>query len=148
MTHKLNDNLNNHDIRIYSMTSGRMIIGEFISEDSDGIRLSCPLEIKKIQSINGNLAEKMTPFVSGNSSEACIIYHHCIEFEAHTSLSVKQRYAESLIYDRLLALMMSEILNDSESHESSSLEVDSSDAIESDEELWNSFLDRWKNTDV
>jgi hypothetical protein len=65
-----------------------------------------------------------------------------------TSESVKLRYAESLIYDRLLTLMMSELLKNHEDLESSSLELDKQDSFESDEQLWNSFLDRWKNTDV
>ena len=148
MKHKLPENINSHDIRIYVLTSGKTVIGEFVSEDADGIRLGCALEIKKIESVDGQLADKMIPFVSGNSSETATIYHHCIECMVSTSESVKLRYAESLIYDRLLTLMMSELLKNHEDLESSSLELDKQDSFESDEQLWNSFLDRWKNTDV
>lgn len=148
MKHKLPENINSHDIRIYVLTSGKTVIGEFLSEDVDGVCLSCALEIKKIQSADGQFADKMIPFISGNSSETATIYHHCIECMVSTSESVKLRYAESLIYDRLLTLMMSELLKDHEDLDSSSPELDKQDSFESDEELWNSFLDRWKNTDV
>lgn len=148
MTDSLYNKIKDRNISIYSLTSGRTIIGECLSSDSDGLSINCPLEVKKIYGSDGMISDKMIPFVTGNSTETCKIYHHCIECESHVSETVKQRYTEALIYDRLITLMTSEFLKDKEDLESSSLELDPPDYFETDEELWNSFLDRWKNTDV
>lgn len=139
------------DIRVYTLTSGKVLIGEVVHAYEDGVQLNCPLEIRKALVKSGSYAEIMIPLVAGNDTENCIVYDRSIETESDTTDAVKRKYTEALIYQRLLQLMSnSSETDENEIEESEDLdysipEIDPPDSSQSDEELWNIFLDRWKN---
>ena len=139
------------DIRVYTLTSGKVLIGEVVHTYEDGVQLNCPLEIRKALAKSGSYAEIMIPLVAGNDTENCIVYDRSIETESDTTDAVKRKYTEALIYQRLLQLMSnSSETDENEIEESEDLdysipEIDPPDSSQSDEELWNIFLDRWKN---
>jgi hypothetical protein len=139
------------DIRVYTLTSGKVLIGEVVHAYEDGVQLNCPLEIRKAPVKSGTYAEIMLPLVAGNDTENCIVYDRSIETESDTTDAVKRKYTEALIYQRLLQLMSnSSETDENEIEESEDLdysipEIDPPDSSQSDEELWNIFLDRWKN---
>jgi hypothetical protein len=139
------------DIRVFTLSSGKVLIGEVVHAYEDGVQLNCPLEIRKALVKSGTYAEIMLPLVAGNDSENCIVYDRSIETESDTSDEVKRKYTEALIYQRLLQLMAKPSETDeNEMDESEDLnypipEIDPPEESQSDEELWNIFLDRWKN---
>lgn len=139
------------DIRVYTLTSGKVLIGEVVHAYEDGVQLNCPLEIRKAIVKSGTYAEIMLPLVAGNDTENCIVYDRSIETESDTTDAVKRKYTEALIYQRLLQLMSKPSETDeNEIDESEDLEypipeIDPPEESQSDEELWNIFLDRWKN---
>lgn len=139
------------DIRVYTLTSGKVVIGEVVHAYEDGVQLNCPLEIRKALVKSGTYAEIMLPLVAGNDTENCIVYDRSIEIESDTTDAVKRKYTEALIYQRLLQLMSkSSEADENEIDESEDLEypipeIDPPEESQSDEELWNIFLDRWKN---
>jgi hypothetical protein len=139
------------DIRVFTLSSGKVLIGEVVHAYEDGVQLNCPLEIRKALVKSGTYAEIMLPLVAGNDTENCIVYDRSIETESDTSDEVKRKYTEALIYQRLLQLMAKPSETDeNEMDESEDLnypipEIDPPEESQSDEELWNIFLDRWKN---
>jgi hypothetical protein len=139
------------DIRVYTLTSGKVVIGEVVHAYEDGVQLNCPLEIRKALVKSGTYAEIMLPLVAGNDTENCIVYDRSIETESDTTDAVKRKYTEALIYQRLLQLMSKPSETDeNEIDESEDLEypipeIDPPEESQSDEDLWNIFLDRWKN---
>lgn len=139
------------DIRVFTLSSGKVLIGEVVHAYEDGVQLNCPLEIRKALVKSGTYAEIMLPLVAGNDSENCIVYDRSIETESDTSDEVKRKYTEALIYQRLLQLMAKPSETDeNELDESEDLnypipEIDPPEESQSDEEIWNIFLDRWKN---
>lgn len=139
------------DIRVYTLTSGKVLIGEVVHAYEDGIQLNCPLEIKRVLVKSGVYTEVMMPLVSGNDTENCIVYDRSIETESDTTDTIKRKYTEALIYQRLVQLMSNSSktdendLDESEDLEYPIPEIDLSDKSQSDEDLWNIFLDRWKN---
>ena len=140
------------DIRVFTLTSGKAIIGEVVHSYEDGVQLNCPLEIRKALVKSGVYTEIMLPLVAGNDTENCIVYDRSIETESDTTDAVKRKYTEALIYQRLLQLMSdnSKEEDENEVEESEDLgyhnvDIDKHDSSESDEEIWNIFLDRWKN---
>jgi hypothetical protein len=140
------------DIRVFTLSSGKVVIGEVVHAYEDGVQLNCPLEIRKALVKSGTYAEIMLPLVAGNDTENCIVYDRSIETESDTSDEVKRKYTEALIYQRLLQLMAnsSKETDENELDESEDLnypipEIDPPEESQSDEELWNIFLDRWKN---
>jgi hypothetical protein len=140
------------DIRVFTLSSGKVLIGEVVHAYEDGVQLNCPLEIRKALVKSGTYAEIMLPLVAGNDTENCIVYDRSIETESDTSDEVKRKYTEALIYQRLLHLMSnsSKETDENELDESEDLnypipEIDPPEESQSDEELWNIFLDRWKN---
>lgn len=139
------------DIRVYTLSSGKVLIGEVVHAYEDGVQLNCPLEIRKALVKSGTYSEIMLPLVAGNDTENCIVYDRSIETESDTTDAVKRKYTEALIYQRLLQLMSkpSEIdeneIDESEDLEYPIPEIDLPEESQSDEELWNIFLDRWKN---
>ena len=139
------------DIRVFTLTSGKVLIGEVVHAYEDGVQLNCPLEIRKALVKSGVYAEVMLPLVAGNDTENCIVYDRSIETESDTTDGVKRKYTEALIYQRLLQLMSDSNREEDETEieESEDLgyhnvDIDKLDSTESDEELWNIFLDRWK----
>ena len=140
------------DIRVYTLTSGKVVIGEVVHAYEDGVQLNCPLEIRKALVKSGTYAEIMLPLVAGNDTENCIVYDRSIETESDTTDAVKRKYTEALIYQRLVQLMSKPSseedeneIDESEDLEYSIPEIDPQDSSQSDEDLWNIFLDRWKN---
>jgi hypothetical protein len=140
------------DIRVFTLSSGKVVIGEVVHAYEDGVQLNCPLEIRKALVKSGTYAEIMLPLVAGNDTENCIVYDRSIETESDTSDEVKRKYTEALIYQRLLHLMSnsSKETDENELDESEDLnypipEIDPPEESQSDEEIWNIFLDRWKN---
>jgi hypothetical protein len=139
------------DIRVFTLSSGKVLIGEVVHAYEDGVQLNCPLEIRKALVKSGTYAEIMLPLVAGNDTENCIVYDRSIETESDTSDEVKRKYTEALIYQRLLQLMAKPSETDeNELDESEDLnypipEIDPPEESQSDEEIWNIFLDRWKN---
>ena len=140
------------DIRVFTLSSGKVLIGEVVYAYEDGVQLNCPLEIRKALVKSGVYTQVMLPLVAGNDSENCIVYDRNIETESDTSDEVKRKYTEALIYQRLLHLMSnsSKETDENELDESEDLnypipEIDPPEESQSDEELWNIFLDRWKN---
>jgi hypothetical protein len=139
------------DIRVYTLTSGKVVIGEVVHAYEDGVQLNYPLEIRKALVKSGVYTQVMLPLVAGNDSENCIVYDRSIETESDTSDEVKRKYTEALIYQRLLQLMAKPSETDeNEMDESEDLnypipEIDPPEESQSDEDLWNIFLDRWKN---
>jgi hypothetical protein len=139
------------DIRVFTLSSGKVLIGEVVHAYEDGVQLNCPLEIRKALVKSGTYAEIMLPLVAGNDTENCIVYDRSIETESDTSDEVKRKYTEALIYQRLLQLMAKPSETDeNEMDESEDLnypipEIDPPEESQSDEEIWNIFLDRWKN---
>lgn len=140
------------DIRVFTLSSGKVLIGEVVHAYEDGIQLNYPLEIRKALVKSGTYAEIMLPLVAGNDSENCIVYDRSIETESDTSDEVKRKYTEALIYQRLLHLMSnsSKETDENELDKSEDLnypipEIDPPEESQSDEEIWNIFLDRWKN---
>ena len=139
------------DIRVYTLSSGKVVIGEVVHAYEDGVQLNCPLEIRKALVKSGTYAEIMLPLVAGNDTENCIVYDRSIEIESDTTDVVKRKYTEALIYQRLLQLMSNSSEEDeNEIEESEDLEYpipesDPPEESQSDEDLWNIFLDRWKN---
>ena len=140
------------DIRVFTLSSGKVVIGEVVHAYEDGVQLNCPLEIRKALVKSGTYAEIMLPLVAGNDTENCIVYDRSIETESDTSDEVKRKYTEALIYQRLLQLMAnsSKETDENELDESEDLnypipEIDPPEESQSDEEIWNIFLDRWKN---
>ena len=138
------------DIRVYTLSSGKAIIGEVVHEYEEGVQLNCPLEIKTVILKSGNVSEVMLPMLTGNDTKNCIVYDRSVETESETSDGIKRKYAESLVYQRLLQLL-SESIEDDEEHtqESEDLsyplpDIDPPDSLVSDTDLWNIFLDRWK----
>lgn len=139
------------DIRVYTLTSGKVVIGEVVHAYEDGVQLNCPLEIRKALVKSGTYAEIMLPLVAGNDTENCIVYDRSIETESDTTDVVKRKYTEALIYQRLLQLLSKPSeADENEIEESEDLEypipeIDPPEESQSDEDLWNIFLDRWKN---
>lgn len=149
------------DIRVFTLTSGKVIIGEVVHAYEDGVQLNCPLEIRKALVKSGVYSEIMLPLVAGNDTENCIVYDRSIETESDTTDAVKRKYTEALIYQRLAQLMSESSkenkeneendendeneIEESEDYDYSIPEIDLPDSSQSDEELWNIFLDRWKN---
>lgn len=140
------------DIRVYTLTSGKVVIGEVVHAYEDGVQLNCPLEIRKALVKSGVYIEIMMPLVAGNDTENCIVYDRSIETESDTTDAVKRKYTEALIYQRLVQLMSKSSSEEDENEidESEDLEypipeIDPQDSSQSDENLWNIFLDRWKN---
>ena len=140
------------DIRVYTLTSGKVVIGEVVHAYEDGVQLNCPLEIRKALVKSGVYTEIMMPLVAGNDTENCIVYDRSIETESDTTDAVKRKYTEALIYQRLVQLMSKSSdeedenkINESEDLEYPIPEIDPQDSSQSDEDLWNIFLDRWKN---
>jgi hypothetical protein len=140
------------DIRVFTLTSGKVIIGEVVHAYEDGVQLNCPLEIRKALVKSGVYSEIMLPLVAGNDTENCIVYDRSIETESDTTDVVKRKYTEALIYQRLAQLMSESSkeneeneIEESEDYDYSIPEIDLPDSSQSDEELWNIFLDRWKN---
>jgi hypothetical protein len=139
------------DIRVYTLCSGKTIIGQLVHEYEDGIQLNCPLEIRKALVKTGEYIEVMIPLVSGNDNQNCIVYDRSIETESDTNDAVKRKYTEALISNRLMQLMLNFSKDDeSKIQESEDLsypipEIDPPDLYQSDESLWNTILDRWKN---
>ena len=140
------------DIRVYTLTSGKVVIGEVVHAYEDGVQLNCPLEIRKALVKSGVYTEIMMPLVAGNDTENCIVYDRSIETESDTTDAVKRKYTEALIYQRLVQLMSKASseedeneIDESEDLEYPILEIDPQDSSQSDEDLWNIFLDRWKN---
>ena len=140
------------DIRVYTLSSGKVVIGEVVHAYEDGVQLNCPLEIRKALVKSGTYAEIMLPLVAGNDTENCIVYDRSIEIESDTTDVVKRKYTEALIYQRLVQLMSkpSSEIDENEIDESEDLEypipeIDPPEESQSDEDLWNIFLDRWKN---
>jgi hypothetical protein len=140
------------DIRVFTLSSGKVLIGEVVHAYEDGIQLNYPLEIRKALVKSGVYTQVMLPLVAGNDSENCIVYDRSIETESDTSDEVKRKYTEALIYQRLLHLMSnsSKETYENELDESEDLnypipEIDPPEESQSDEEIWNIFLDRWKN---
>jgi len=129
-----------------------VIIGEVVHAYEDGVQLNCPLEIRKALVKSGVYSEIMLPLVAGNDTENCIVYDRSIETESDTTDVVKRKYTEALIYQRLAQLMSESSkeneeneIEESEDYDYSIPEIDLPDSSQSDEELWNIFLDRWKN---
>jgi len=140
------------DIRVFTLTGGKVIIGEVVYAYEDGVQLNCPLEIRKALVKSGVYSEIMLPLVAGNDTENCIVYDRSIETESDTTDAVKRKYTEALIYQRLAQLMSESSkeneeneIEESEDYDYSIPEIDLPDSSQSDEELWNIFLDRWKN---
>lgn len=143
------------DIRVFTLASGKVLIGEVVHAYEDGVQLNCPLEIRKTLVKSGSYAEIMIPLVAGNDTENCIVYDRSIETESDTTDAVKRKYTEALIYQRLIQIMTDsskeeDFKEENEIEESEDLdysipEIDPPDSSHSDEELWNIFLDRWKN---
>jgi hypothetical protein len=140
------------DIRVFTLTSGKAIIGEVVHSYEDGVQLNCPLEIRKALVKSGVYTEIMLPLVAGNDTENCIVYDRSIETESDTTDAVKRKYTEALIYQRLLQLMSDNNKEEDETEIEESedcgyhnVDIDKHDSSESDEEIWNIFLDRWKN---
>lgn len=96
------------DIRILSLTSGKTIIGEYCSVDTenDTIQLHCPLQIKSICTNGSTFSEIFVPLVSNSDDESCIVFHAAIESMMNASLDIKNRYIESLIINRAQSFMM------------------------------------------
>mgnify|MGYP000092781248 CR=1 FL=1 len=151
MIEKLLASMKDLDIRVYTLTSGKAIIGECYHAYEDGIELHCALEIKRLLVKSGVYSEVMLPLVSGNEDEPCIIYDKAIETETFASDTVKRKYAEALIYNRLCQMMDADSLQkdlkeefDKEKLEKSFPELDKQKQPLSQEELLNIFLERWK----
>jgi hypothetical protein len=131
------------DIRVFTLSSGKALIGEVVHEYEEGIQLNCPLEIRKVILQSGEYSEIMLPMLAGNTTENCIVYDRSIETESDTSDVIKRKYAEALVYQRLMQLM-SESSEESEDLSYPSPNIDPPDSLVSDTDLWNIFLDRWK----
>jgi hypothetical protein len=100
---------------------------------------------------SGVCSETMIPIVSDNDNEPCVVYDRAIETETFASESVKRKYAESLVYHRLVQTLKSSSLekdfkqeNTSSNLEKSFPELDKQNQQLSQEELLNIFLERWK----
>jgi hypothetical protein len=151
MIEKLLDTINDLDIRVYTLTSGKTLIGECKEAYEDGVELHCALEIKRLLVKSGVYSEVMMPLVSGNDGEPCLIYDRAIETESFASNDVKRKYAEALIYNRLAQMMDERSLEEDlkaeyakENLEKSFPELDKQKQPLSQEELLNIFLERWK----
>ncbi len=151
MIENLLETINDLDIRVYTLTSGRTLIGECYYAYDDGIELHCPLEIKRLLIKSGAYSEAMIPIVSDNDNEPCIVYDRAIETETFASENVKRKYAESLVYHRLVQTLKSSSLdkdlkqeNVSSNLEKSFPELDKQNQQLSQEDLLNIFLERWK----
>lgn len=135
------------DIRVFTLSSGKALIGEVVHEYEEGIQLKCPLEIRKVVLKSGEYSEIMLPMLAGNTTENCIVYDRSIETESDTSDVTKRKYAEALVYQRLIQLMSESSTEESEESEDLSYpspNIDPPDSLVSDTDLWNIFLDRWK----
>ena len=135
------------DIRVFTLSSGKALIGEVVHEYEEGIQLNCPLEIRKVVLKSGEYSEIMLPMLAGNTTENCIVYDRSIETESDTSDVTKRKYAEALVYQRLIQLMSESSTEESEESEDLSYpspNIDPPDSLVSDTDLWNIFLDRWK----
>jgi len=128
------------DVRIFTLLSGKIIIGQVSAPHSYGIQLKCPLEINRSMTADGLLTERMTPCIAGNGLQPCIIYNHSIESECGASDDVRSRYVEALIYDRLQLLLHEENTAD---NDLSSPKFDPQDYNQSNEDIWDSFLERF-----
>jgi hypothetical protein len=151
MIEKLFNSLKDIDIRIYTLTSGKTLIGECAEAYEDGVELHCALEIKKLLVKSGVYSEVMMPLVAGNDSEPCIVYDKSIETESFACDDVKRKYAEALVYNRLCQMMDERSLEQDlkeeyakENLEKSFPELDKQKQPLSQEELLNIFLERWK----
>jgi len=132
------------DIRVFTLSSGKALIGEVVHEYEEGIQLNCPLEIRKVVLKSGEYSEIMLPMLAGNTTENCIVYDRSIETESDTSDVTKRKYAEALVYQRLIQLMSESSTEESEDLSYPSPNIDPPDSLVSDTDLWNIFLDRWK----
>jgi lipoate-protein ligase B len=92
------------DIRIFSLTSGKSIIGDYVKTDLDQIIVKCPLEIKKICTEHSNSLEIFIPIISNSDNEPCTIFIHSIESMMNASEEVKDKYIKTLIMNRLKEL--------------------------------------------
>ena len=103
------------DVKIYTLISGKTIIGEYCSTENDSVRINCPLLIKHIASTDYASSEILVPMFSDNDNEPCILFNGAIESITNASIEMKTKYIESLIINRanqLLTLYESNI-NDS-----------------------------------
>ena len=151
MIEKLLDTINDLDIRVYTLSSGKTLIGECKEAYEDAVELHCALEIKKILMQSGVCSQAMLPLVAGNDSEPCILYNRAIETESFASDDLKRKYAEALMYNRLAQMMDERSLEEDlkaeyakENLEKSFPELDKQKQQLSQEELLNIFLERWK----
>jgi hypothetical protein len=149
MIEKLFEKIKDLDIRVYTLTSGRILIGELGDVYDEGVELHCPLEIKRLASKTGMYMEVIIPVVSGSDNEPFLVYDKSIETESFASIDIKRKYTEALIQQRVSQLLeeskSEETLQESKDSNNTFPELDKQNSSYSKDELLDIFLNRWKN---
>jgi len=109
---KLSKELKNHlealDIRIYTTTSNKTIIGECLEVLDNGIEIGRPLVISNF-SLLGDDISYMTELVQENDSNSAVIFNTVIETESFACISLKKKYVDSLLEIKIADLLLKDL---------------------------------------
>lgn len=148
LSKELKDHLEALDIRIYTTTSSRIIIGECLEVMDNGIEVGKPLLMTNA-SFFGEEVSYMKELIQENDSNSAVIFNSVIETESFASLALKKKYVDSLLEIKILDLLSGDLEelegSKDESTGYSFIEDFESDNPKKDIDIEDShFNDRWK----
>lgn len=108
LSKELTDHLEALDIRIYTTTSNKTIIGECLEVLDNGIEVGKPLVISNF-SLLGDDISYMTELVQENDSNSAVIFNTVIETESFACISLKKKYVDSLLEIKIADLLLKDL---------------------------------------
>lgn len=85
------------NIRVYGLTSGKIVIGEVSQTYENGVELNYA---STVSSVNDTV--KFSPAAIGeNVPTAAIIYSHCVEFESEATIRLKKYYLDFIALSKI-----------------------------------------------
>lgn len=101
MSKELLELINKLDIRVYSTTSGRQLIGEVSFEEDMKVTLNCPLEfVQKLATDTLSMNTVLVPPVINNTGPIKL-YPQAIESETVADIRLKKLYCDQLTCNKL-----------------------------------------------
>ena len=108
LSKELKDHLEALDIRIYTTTSNKTIIGECLEVLDKGVEIGKPLVISNFTVFVDDLPY-MTELVQENDNNSAVIFDSVIETESFACISLKKKYVDSLLEIKIAELLLRDL---------------------------------------
>lgn len=104
MSKEFIETLHRMNIRVYNLSTGEQIIGQLIEAHESAVELKNVLELRRIN-VDGDIVTAMIPYIPFGILESLIAYRSSISTESSASIILKKRYCDSLLINKLDALI-------------------------------------------